>query len=426
MSARGDGVFEAPRGSGRWYYALRIPVVEQARPRQMKRGVYGTRRDAVKMRSAVITLLGRAKTEDAKRRLGSEVWRSTLRGSLPTDEAVAQVNLGVDPDDAAMPVNAWLDRYLRDKTWKTDATTGTTRGAVESRFDIWVRSQVGGVPLNELRGWHLDDLFRQIREGGALQPSSQAQVFAFLRGALNAARRRRLITFNPCDEMLSPPNGKAPERPVWTAAQVGLFLRANEGDRMHAAWRLVLVGGLRASELCGLRWSDLDDGRLRVERQLQYLGKAGTVETPPKSERGHRTIDLDLATLRALDRHRTAQKRERLQAGVAWQGPEPADGYVFRREDGRPIIRPWLTRTWRQLAKGSGLPIIRLHDLRHTSITAGLAAGVDPMTMQERAGHSNLAVTRGYMHRVAELHARAGDKIGALFDDGTQGATRDA
>ncbi len=40
-----------------------------------------------------------------------------------------------------------------------------------------------------------------------------------------------------------------------------------------------------------------------------------------------------------------------------------------------------------------GLPVIPLHGLRHSYATCGLEAGIAPKVMQERLGHSSLAVT---------------------------------
>jgi integrase len=116
-------------------------------------------------------------------------------------------------------------------------------------------------------------------------------------------------------------------------------------------------------------------------------------------------------------------------SGPAWQGPEPTDGYIFRREDGRAVVGPWLTGTWNRLARRMheelDLLVIRLHDLRHTSITA-LVPSTDLETLRRRAGHSSIAITATYMHGVDEAQRRAGGAIGALFDEATPDATRDA
>ena len=63
-----------------------------------------------------------------------------------------------------------------------------------------------------------------------------------------------------------------------------------------------------------------------------------------------------------------------------------------------------------------GLPRIRLHDLRHGWATLALQAGIHPKVVQERLGHSNIAITLDtYSHVVAGLHEEAAEQVAALF-----------
>jgi integrase len=61
------------------------------------------------------------------------------------------------------------------------------------------------------------------------------------------------------------------------------------------------------------------------------------------------------------------------------------------------------------------LPIIRLHDLRHSHATLALAAGVHPKVVQERLGHANIAITLDtYSHAVPALEEEAARTVAAL------------
>ena len=62
------------------------------------------------------------------------------------------------------------------------------------------------------------------------------------------------------------------------------------------------------------------------------------------------------------------------------------------------------------------MPSIRLHDLRHTMATAALQAGIHPKVVQERLGHSSIAITLDtYSHVAPTLQREAADKLGQLF-----------
>jgi integrase len=63
-----------------------------------------------------------------------------------------------------------------------------------------------------------------------------------------------------------------------------------------------------------------------------------------------------------------------------------------------------------------GLPRIPLHGLRHTWATLALRAGVHPRVVQERLGHSSVAITLGvYSHVSADLDADAAALVAGLI-----------
>ena len=62
------------------------------------------------------------------------------------------------------------------------------------------------------------------------------------------------------------------------------------------------------------------------------------------------------------------------------------------------------------------LPAIRFHDLRHTAATLLLVQGVDPRTIMETLGHSQISLTRNtYSHVLPALQADAAAKLDAIL-----------
>ncbi|MFC7218853.1 tyrosine-type recombinase/integrase [Streptomyces polyrhachis] len=80
------------------------------------------------------------------------------------------------------------------------------------------------------------------------------------------------------------------------------------------------------------------------------------------------------------------------QASVRWGGwdsnPRPAD-----YENSEGLHPDWVSRRFRRLVELSGLPPVRLHDLRHISATLSLLAKNDIKVVQERLGHSSRQIT---------------------------------
>ena len=62
------------------------------------------------------------------------------------------------------------------------------------------------------------------------------------------------------------------------------------------------------------------------------------------------------------------------------------------------------------------LPVMRLYDLRHSSATLLLAAGVNAKVVSERLGHSTVRLTLDtYSHVLPSMRAEAADILGKLI-----------
>ena len=65
---------------------------------------------------------------------------------------------------------------------------------------------------------------------------------------------------------------------------------------------------------------------------------------------------------------------------------------------------------------GPGVPRVRFHDLRHTAATLLLAQGVDPRTIMETLGHSQISLTLNtYSHVLPALQIEAAAKVDAIL-----------
>ncbi|NHC15130.1 tyrosine-type recombinase/integrase [Motilibacter deserti] len=94
---------------------------------------------------------------------------------------------------------------------------------------------------------------------------------------------------------------------------------------------------------------------------------------------------------------------------------------MFTRGDGRPLRPEYVTRHFQKLAAQADLPVIRLHDLRHTNASLALSAGVDIKVVSERLGHSTTAITADlYTHVDRGVGREAANRIGSLLTASAQ------
>jgi len=189
---------------------------------------------------------------------------------------------------------------------------------------------------------------------------------------------------------------------VWTPAQATQFLRHHSGHRLIAAWTLSVLTGLRRGELAGLKWSrvDLERGTLSVHWQ-RTTTRGGVVEKEPKG-RSKRTVALGPVLVATLRAHRARQDVEKAAADELYDD----GGHVFCREDGRPYYPRYFTDVWEKCCTAAGVPVIALHDARHTSATTGADAGVPQHIMKDRLGHASRRTTDEVYTHVLDASAR--------------------
>ncbi|MDG1367152.1 MAG: tyrosine-type recombinase/integrase, partial [Acidimicrobiales bacterium] len=103
---------------------------------------------------------------------------------------------------------------------------------------------------------------------------------------------------------------------------------------------------------------------------------------------------------------------ERLAMGDGW----PNHNLVFTHADGRLLHPERFSREFTRRIERYDLPVIRLHDLRHTWATLALKAGIHPKVVQERLGHATINVTLDtYSHVTPGMQRDAAETIASMI-----------
>jgi integrase len=90
---------------------------------------------------------------------------------------------------------------------------------------------------------------------------------------------------------------------------------------------------------------------------------------------------------------------------------------VFTDSVGAPLHPNTLAYQFGKLQKAAGVPVIRFHDLCHTSATLMLANGEHPKIVQERMGHSNVSMTLDcYSHVTMDMQRDAANRLDRLIE----------
>ena len=193
--------------------------------------------------------------------------------------------------------------------------------------------------------------------------------------------------------------------------------QAAEPSPLALAVELALTTGMRRGEICGLRWLDIGEQEVTVNRSIS-LDSGRPYEKDPKTEGSRRTIPL---TKRLYEVLRTIEKDRRNVAGNL--GVPFGDPYVLGTPDpgSRPYHPTQLTRDFHAFCKMNGFDLT-FHDLRHTFATMMIAAGTDVRTVASYLGHSNVAMTLNTYAEVDPDAKRAAvGKISEAFDADLEG-----
>jgi integrase len=366
---------------------------------------------SVRQRGSSWTVVFDEPRTDGRRRQRS---KGGFRTRKDAERYLREQLVWVDAGTYVAPQQLTLATYLVDH-WLPAMDARGLRPSTLARYETHVRCAIapalGRLRLQALTPTHLNKLYRDLRAAGRA-PKTIRNVHGVLSKALADAERWGLVGRNSARLADVPPVTR-PKLQVWAPEQTRAFLTAVSSDRLFAAWLLAATTGMRRGELLGLRWADvdLDAGVVRVTQARVRAGNQ-VVAGEPKTARGRRTIALDPATVAALRQHRTRQTQARLLAG-----PHDLDSdLVFTMPDGAPIHPNRFSLWFRTRARAANLPAIRLHDLRHSYATAGLAAGVPPKVMSERLGHATVAFTLDtYTSALPAMDKSAADVIAELI-----------
>ncbi|WP_245784805.1 tyrosine-type recombinase/integrase [Geodermatophilus amargosae] len=237
---------------------------------------------------------------------------------------------------------------------------------------------------------------------GGLSARAVRYGFILLRAALSDAVRQGRLAGNPTDRATppSPSEARPPEMQAWTAAELARFMRWADADDPDLAmcWRLLAATGMRRGEVLALRWRDvdLDAGRLQVRCSVGTVKDKGAgqrlMEGPTESGQS-RVVDLDAGTVAALRAYRAA--REQVSPGLVRDSALVLSGLDGSHRHPERFSRRFTAQVVRaRKALGEEqLPVIRLHDLRHTHATLLLADGVPVKLVSERLGHASATIT---------------------------------
>jgi integrase len=290
-------------------------------------------------------------------------------------------------------------KYFRGTHMKSGLKP-TTRIGYNVQLDTLLLPRFGALPLESIDRQAIALLDAELVDEG-LAPSTRARFHIVLRSVLRTAVNAGLLATMPTLPRL-PKSGRKAVNPMRRADLDAILAAASPTARV--AFQLAAFAGLRAGEVRGLRWPDVDleSGTLTIRRSIS----AG-FETTPKSHH-QRRIPMSRTLRAALEAARPSKASPWVPVTVTALGKpwgENGLNQAFKRAMERAERKGW-----------------SFHDLRHFFVTELFRNRAPAIAVQQLAGHADLTTTQRYADFDANDLRRA---IECIDGNGVETGNRD-
>ena len=237
-----------------------------------------------------------------------------------------------------------------------------------------------GINLLDVSLEHLETFTAGLRDAG-ICPRSQARILSGIRSFYRYLVLEDYLGADPCELLESPQTGfHLPE--VLTLEEIdnlieSIDLSTREGQRNRAILETLYSCGLRVTELCNLKLSDLylEEGFIKI------TGKGEKQRLVPISPRAIRELQLYFIDRNTMD----------ISSGY--------EDFVFISRKGKNISRIMVFHIIKVLSEAIGLTkSISPHTFRHSFATHLLEGGANLRAIQCMLGHKSIGTTEIYTH----------------------------
>jgi integrase len=341
----------------------------------------------------------------------------TVRGTKKQAEAalsrrLAEVESGGFVEPGKIKLSEYLSRWLKHVETKTSAKTHERYSEI---VQLAIIPALGSIKLGKLSPMQIQTFYGEalksgrIKGEGGLSARTVLHYHRILFQALRQAVRWRLLSNNPADAV-EPPKAVQKEMMALNEDQTAILIESVKNHALYIPVLLAVTTGLRRGEILGLRWCDVDleRAKLSVTQTLIRTDKGGIHFKQPKRKMSRRSVSLPSMLVDVLRKHRAERAEQLLSFGVGWN----EQGLICSRPAGEPIHPGTLTSKFSHFVKTQDIPKVRFHDLRHTHATQLFKDGIHPKVVQERLGHSTIAVTLDlYSHVLPGMQEDAASRV---------------
>lgn len=309
--------------------------------------------------------------------------------------------------------NITLEEWLKEwmKVYKKPYISPRTyQGYVEKSKTIL--EHLGNMQLQKIELYHLQKFISDLQNEGK-SPKSLRHYYSILKMCFDDAIMCRHISLNPTRN-LKLPSMRRKELNIMTKEEQLVFEGFMKKYRMGTAYIVLVNTGLRAGELSGLTWKDVDfeNKALYVRRGMQKITtydddfnkvKRERKVTDVKTENSYRVVPMLDKVVKILQEYKKKIQAEQEELAELGEGFKE-DDFIFKTKYNHPITSEYLRKTCQGICKSNNFRKVGIHELRHTFATRSIEAGIDLRVLQEILGHASYSTTADiYVHILGQV-----------------------
>ena len=277
-----------------------------------------------------------------------------------------------------------------------------------------IKSIIGDMQIGDVKPMHCMAVLQNMSK--SYKSSSIKQTRVAMSCMFQYAVDNDIILKNPVGKSVIVPSDATEDENherhlLISPDEIKTFFEYAEGTAYYLPCRLVLETGLRAGELIGLTWDEVDfeNECIHIRHTMQYDKIRGWYFISPKSKQGIRDIYMTVKCREILEEAKRicALRPEAINSDF--------DNLVFLSSRGLPIRNNSYDTGIAAICRKAGVDVFSIHSLRHTFASKCVTAGVSPKVLQSVMGHSDISTTMNiYVHVTEDIKKSEIKKLGSI------------
>ena len=289
-----------------------------------------------------------------------------------------------------------VENYLEDMSHRLKPTTMENKRFIISGklLPYFGNLKVCDIDTIKVRKWQNELISYRDEAGNPFSQTYLKTVNNQLSAIMNYAVAHYRLSANPCRAAGSMGKSRAEEMNIWTQEQYEQFSKAIQKSSVKLAFDVLFYTGMRSGALLALTSADILPSK-RIDINKNYAKVNGEeLFLEPKTPKAKRCISIPDFLYDDIQEYLSKL-----------YGIENGDRIFY-------FTKSALDKEIKRLAEKVGLPIIRVHDLRHSHASMLIEMGFAPLEIADRLGHESVKTTLDtYSHLYPDKDQLLADRL---------------